>query len=158
MQTSHYIFSPCYQCKFPTPQAWHKPWSNAGVCPGRSRGIIWSFESICYLRADVSYFLCCTRATKEIEDVCTQANRSAHLSLNDLIPTCTNHSGKPGNGTIIFDFLMTFSFSWVELHFRGGKRALKHIEKTVSENTATWAYHGFSCWLRARGILPFWSS
>ena len=26
------------------------------------------------LRADVSYFLCCTRATKEIGDVCTQAN------------------------------------------------------------------------------------
>ena len=25
------------------------------------------------LRADVSYFLCCTRATKEIGDVCTQA-------------------------------------------------------------------------------------
>ena len=25
------------------------------------------------LRADVSYFLCCTRATKEIADVCTQA-------------------------------------------------------------------------------------
>ena len=23
-------------------------------------------------RADVSYFLCCTRATKEIGDVCTQ--------------------------------------------------------------------------------------
>ena len=26
------------------------------------------------LRADVSYFLCCTRATKEIGDVCTQAS------------------------------------------------------------------------------------
>ena len=26
------------------------------------------------LRADVSYFLCCTRAAKEIGDVCTQAN------------------------------------------------------------------------------------
>ena len=25
------------------------------------------------LRADVSYFLCCTRVTKEIGDVCTQA-------------------------------------------------------------------------------------
>ena len=25
------------------------------------------------LRADVSYFLCCPRATKEIGDVCTQA-------------------------------------------------------------------------------------
>ena len=25
------------------------------------------------LRADVSYFLCCTRKTKEIGDVCTQA-------------------------------------------------------------------------------------
>ena len=29
-------------------------------------------RSIC-LRADVPYFLCCTRATKEIGDVCTQA-------------------------------------------------------------------------------------
>ena len=29
-------------------------------------------NSVC-LRADVSYFLCCTRATKEIGDVCTQA-------------------------------------------------------------------------------------
>ena len=30
------------------------------------------------LRADVSYFLCCTRATKEIGDVCTQATKKAH--------------------------------------------------------------------------------
>ena len=30
----------------------------------------------CCLGADVSYFLCCTRTTKEIGDVCTQANCS----------------------------------------------------------------------------------
>ena len=33
----------------------------------------------CCLRADVSYFLCCTRATKEIGDVWTQATTLAEL-------------------------------------------------------------------------------
>ena len=32
------------------------------------------------LRADVSYFLCCTRATKEIGDVCTQATFNSVIS------------------------------------------------------------------------------
>ena len=41
-------------------------------------------QDICLscLRADVSYFVCCTRATKEIGDVCTQATASVkRLSL-----------------------------------------------------------------------------
>ena len=37
------------------------------------------FISSSCLRADVSYFLCCTRATKEIGDVCTQANHPAKV-------------------------------------------------------------------------------
>ena len=39
-----------------------------------------SYEEGC-LRADVSYFLCCTRATKEIGDVCTQAMKRDEVRL-----------------------------------------------------------------------------
>ena len=34
--------------------------------------MMWAGGQVSYLRADVSHFLCCTRA-KEIGDVCTQA-------------------------------------------------------------------------------------
>ena len=51
------------------------------------------FSVVICLRADVSYFLCCTRATKEIEDVCTQATSStdvAVLLLNQPIKVQTH--------------------------------------------------------------------
>ena len=49
---------------------------------GGALGIFWvgmCRPGLC-LRADVSYFLCCTRATKEIGDVCTQATRDSKLA------------------------------------------------------------------------------
>ena len=34
-------------------------------------------------RADVSYFLCCTRTTKEIGDVCTQASEHQQVEIKE---------------------------------------------------------------------------
>jgi len=45
-----------------------------------------SCHSLRCLRADVSYFLRCTRATKEIGDVCTQTTPCAPFTATYLSP------------------------------------------------------------------------
>ena len=60
-----------------------KAWVKIKMCSEHMNN--WQYLSPGCLRADVSYFLCCTRkrdvvpfprATKEIGDVCTQASRT----------------------------------------------------------------------------------
>ena len=49
------------------------------TCPTRKVKSLKLFDGC--LRADVSYFLCCTRATKEIGDVCTQASLTVSIFI-----------------------------------------------------------------------------
>ena len=89
------------------------------------------------LHADVSYFLCCTRATKEIGDVCTKATKKATVldkidgTLRPVLPFPQIKDEKKATS------FPGFSPTWAHFGFRtaySGKRGFQSISQLINQS------------------------